>query len=262
MTFVHIAQYPSYGMDCAPASSFTKDPKPPSVMMDPPTMIALLETFKSQLAVQQQHQNQMFLLIPQLSNHDGFPASSSSVQAVNGLHRGHPADPSSVLRYSFLNTRPSTSQLRNAAAPPGSCSNQSCGYMLGTKVTFHQPALRLKTNTQPATAPLGGCCYQMPSGNVPGSNIPYQQPARSHSAPANYSRTASPATKSVPPGASFGGHADVKSPPAAPSRFSFLNTHPSICQLGKVAGPPGGCDNHALPGETRGKKATFGPTTS
>ena len=97
--------------------------------------------------------------------------------------------------------------------------------------------------------PLGGCCYQMLSGNVPGSNIPYQQPARSHSAPANYSRTASPATKSVPPGASFGGHANVKSPPAAPSRFSFLNTHPSICQLGKVAAPPGGCDNQALRGE-------------
>ena len=164
MTFVHIAQYPFYGMDCAPASSFTTDPKPPSVMMDPSTMIVLLETLKSQLAVQQQH------LIPQLSNDDGFQASSSSVQAVNGFHQGHPADPSSVLRYSFLNIHPSTSQLRNAAAPPGSCSNQSCGYMLGTKVTFHQPALRLKTNTQPATAPLGGCCYQMPSDQTSPTN--------------------------------------------------------------------------------------------
>ena len=252
MTFVHIAQYPSYGMDCAPASSFTKDPKPPSVMMDPSTMIVLRETFKSQLAVQQQHQNQMFLLIPQLSNHDGFPASSSSVQAVNGFHRGHPADPSSVSRYSFLNIRPSTSQLRNTAAPPGSCSNQSCGYMLGTKVTFHQPALRLKTNTQPATAPLGGCCYQMPSGNVPGSNIPYQQPARSHSAPANYSRMASLATKPVPLGASFGhgGLADAESPKAAPSRFSLLNTHPSICS------------NRTSLGEIHGTKAPPGPNTA
>ena len=154
----------------------------------------------------------------------------------------------------LLNTHPSTFQIGDAAAPPGGCSNRILfGYMLGTKAIFYQPALQLKANFQPATAPLGRCCYHLPSSNVPGANISYQQTApSSHSAPANYSRTASLATKPVPLGASFGhgGLADAESPKAAPSRFSLLNTHPSIC------------GNRISLGEIHGTKAPPGPNTA
>ena len=188
--------------------------------MDPSTMKDLLKTFQSQLDVQQQLLNQMSLLVQQLSNHHGFPASSSGVQAVNEFHPQHPADPSSISMYSSLNPHPSNSQLGNAAAPPGGCSNPtSFGYMRGDKAIYHQPALLPRFISQPAPAPLGGCCRESSSYNILGA-YPYQRPdLLSQSVRASSPLTATPATIAVPPGASLSGLADVESPVAVPSCY-------------------------------------------